>query len=74
MRKDGKVFVKPRPGGRVRDPFQSYSVLSKDGDWKKLNSYWLRRIKFGDVIECDPPKKQPELPKIGPVKKIEKED
>ncbi len=53
-----QVFVKPNPkfGGLIRDPV-SLQFVAKDGEWKPFNSYWMRRIKFSDVLEVDPPKK-----------------
>lgn len=49
-----KIFVKPvTPGLRVRAP--SGAVLPDEGDYVERESYWLRRINDGDVVEAEPP-------------------
>ena len=50
-----KFFIKPAPGRKVRDP-QSGEHLSEAGEEKPRTSYWLRRIKDGDVQEAAKPK------------------
>lgn len=50
-----KTFnVKPNVKGKVvqmvRDP-ETYRALATTGETKPRNSYWLRRIKDGDVVE-----------------------
>lgn len=48
------IFVKPAtPGLRVRTP--SGAVLPDEGDYVERESYWLRRINDGDVVEAAPP-------------------
>lgn len=44
------IFVRPAPGMRVRDP-ESMAVLPEAGASKPRNSYWERRVLFGDCIE-----------------------
>lgn len=43
-----KVFVKPIPGGRVRDPI-TLKPLDKDGELKPLTTFWRRRLRMKDV-------------------------
>lgn len=52
-----KFFVKPGEFGSVRDPV-SFRFLKDEGEWKVRNSYWLRRVKQGDVVEATPPKEE----------------
>lgn len=72
MKKTLKIFIKPgpnplKPGGflHIRDP-DTFVPLSVDGEFKVLGSYWMRRIKDGDVLETKPPSK-----KATPKKKVE---
>ncbi len=44
------LFLKPAPGKSVRDP-RSMKLLAAMGERKLRNSYWLRRLAAGDVIE-----------------------
>jgi hypothetical protein len=46
------VVLKPTPGLSVRDP-QTARPLHADGEPKELNSYWLRRLREGDVIRVE---------------------
>ena len=56
-------------GGLVRDP-QTMAVLPETGAWMPMNSYWKRRLMFGEVRVADPPKK--EVKKIYDERKDEK--
>lgn len=47
-------FIKPAPGLRVRMP--NGNVLPAEGAAVAMNSYWLRRLEDGDVIEAGMPK------------------
>lgn len=47
-------FIKPAPGLHVRMP--NGNVLPEEGAQVELNSYWLRRLADGDVIEVEKPK------------------
>ena len=49
--------IKPRAGVLVPYPM-SNKMLNKDGADVEKSSYWLRRIKDGDVIEIKPEPKQ----------------
>lgn len=51
-------FLKPTdPDVKVRDPVTK-EHLPESGQEKPRNSYWLRRIKDGDVMEARPPAPQ----------------
>ena len=54
-KKQEQVYVKPAPKCMVRDDV-SLAFLKDEGEWKPKTNYWIRRIKFKDVIECRPPK------------------
>jgi hypothetical protein len=43
-----RVLVKPVEGRRVRIP-NSNKVLTPEGAFVVLDSYWLRRVEAGDV-------------------------
>lgn len=47
-----QIFVKPGPDLKVRKPVNGY--LAPDGEWVNRETYWLRRLADGDVIEADP--------------------
>lgn len=57
-----KIYVKPaQPGLRVRipqggDATAPGDVLPDQGDWVERDSFLIRRINDGDVIEMDPTK------------------
>lgn len=48
--------IKPAPGRAVRDPV-TMKLLAEDGEEKPRISYWVRRLKDGDVIAVEPQKK-----------------
>lgn len=54
-----KIFIKPADGRQVRDPVTK-EPLYAEGDSKPRNSYWLRRIKDGDVVIVSPVKRKAE--------------
>lgn len=56
-----KIFIKPAPGLLVRDPVTA-RPLRPAGETKPKSSYWLRRLRDGDAIECTREKKQPAPP------------
>ena len=47
-----RLKIKPKvPGTVVRDPV-TFLKLKDDGEEKNINSYWLRRMHDGSVVEC----------------------
>jgi len=58
-----RFFIKPKEGYRVKDPVTK-TPLPVDGKEVSINSYWLRRIKSGDVIKVDKPANTLETDKI----------
>lgn len=44
-----RIFVKPKKGMLVRDPI-SKQMLPENGKAVTKSTYWLRRIKDGDVV------------------------
>lgn len=58
MSNDGRIFIKPKTQAdgvtlKVRKPVNGH--LRAEGEWVNPESYWLRRIKDGDVVEATPP-------------------
>lgn len=52
----------------VRDPITG-RVLPEDGEYKPLTTYWLRRLRCGDVVKAKPQAKVPAAdPKKGGAK------
>lgn len=50
-----RIFVKPAaPDLKVRKPVNGY--LASEGEWVNPESYWLRRIADGDVLNPEEPK------------------
>lgn len=45
-----QIFVKPSPGLVVRDPING-QILAAEGEVKPRSTYWLRRLRDGDVQE-----------------------
>lgn len=48
--------IKPAPGRTVRDP-QTMKLLAANGEPKPPTSFWLRRLKDGDVLLVEATKK-----------------
>lgn len=48
-----RIFLKPAPGKVVRKPVGGH--LPEQGEWVNQESYWLRRLSDGDVVEADGP-------------------
>jgi hypothetical protein len=62
-----KVYVVPaRHDAPVLDPI-THRPLESSGAWKPRNSFWLRRIRFGEVVESVPPAAE-KAPKQKPAK------
>ncbi|WP_315768221.1 DUF2635 domain-containing protein [Bradyrhizobium sp. SZCCHNR2012] len=53
------VYVKPRPGGRVRMPDRAFRVMGPQGDWVPRIDYYERLIITGDLLISDPPPPSP---------------
>lgn len=48
-----RIFIKPAPDLLVRKPVGGY--LSTEGEEVNRDSYWLRRLADGDVVELPLP-------------------
>jgi hypothetical protein len=56
MKKQEQLFLLPNPKHPlIRDPL-TRQFLAAEGEFKPKNTYWLRRVKFEDVIVGEPPK------------------
>ncbi len=42
--------IKPADGKAIRDPF-TLKLLAPEGEEKPRNSFWIRRLAAGDVVE-----------------------
>ncbi|MCP1375390.1 DUF2635 domain-containing protein [Dyella lutea] len=49
------LYLTPKAGVTVRDP-KTGKPLAESGESKPATSYWLRRLRDGDVIQGKPPK------------------
>jgi hypothetical protein len=69
---DNRIFVKPtqaegEPPLKVRKPVNGH--LAEAGEWMPRDSYWLRRLADGDVVEAAAPAQDaPKPPAIKVVK------
>lgn len=75
-----RIFIKPAPQPKPKDgeePLPELKVrkpvnghLKADGEWVNPESYWLRRIKDGDVVldkeAVEPVEAKPETPVADP--------
>ncbi len=50
-----EIFIKPVQNAKVRDPHTTQHLLP-DGEYKPRTTFWLRRIKDGDVVIAKPSK------------------
>jgi len=57
-----RIFLKPTTDPSVKDP-KTMARMPQEGAWYPQNSYWVRRIKGGDVIAILNPPKDPKPPK-----------
>lgn len=53
------VYVKPKEGGRVRQPERASRVMPAEGALVPRNGYYTRLILAGDVVITDVPKAAP---------------
>lgn len=52
-----RFYVKPATAGAVvRDPDRDGRPLPPEGAFVPRNTWWLRRLRHGDVTEAHPPK------------------
>lgn len=49
-----QMFIKAAPGRLVRDPI-TMQKLAEGGEKKPRITYWNRRLRDGDVVECEEP-------------------
>ena len=54
-------FMKPRTGLIVRGP--DYVLLPESGAYRECSSYWLRRLRDGDVVIATKAQPKPAPPK-----------
>jgi Protein of unknown function (DUF2635) len=47
------LYLKPKPGAIVRRP--DGKLLPERGAHVPNNTFWRRRLKAGDCVECKPP-------------------
>ena len=55
------MFVKPRPGVKVRDPHSKLHIPEAGIEVSDTDTYWARRLADGDVVEVKPAAKPPTL-------------
>lgn len=49
------MLVKPAPGRKVRDPHSKLPIPESGANVDPLESYWVRRLAAGDVVEVKAP-------------------
>jgi len=64
-RKPQMAMLYPVPGRLIRDP-ETRQKLADAGELKPMSSYWLRKIKDGDVSVAAPELAQPVLEEAVP--------
>jgi hypothetical protein len=47
-----RITIKPAEGRLVRHP-GNYQPLAADGEAVEQNSYWVRKLRAGDVVEVN---------------------
>jgi hypothetical protein len=63
-----RIYIKPvpQPEGqqplKVRKPVNGH--LAVDGEWVNRDSYWLRRLNDGDVVEAEAPAEPEPAPAV----------
>jgi len=58
---ESHFFLRPVLGRLVRDPQQNMAQLPAAGARKPRTSFWIRRIRSGDVVEVKPLAKKTEV-------------
>ncbi len=54
------MFVKPRPGVKVRDPHSKLHIPEGGLEVPDTDTYWARRLRDGDVVRASPDTKDKE--------------
>lgn len=54
-----EVFIKPALDGAVVPDPLTHAHLAATGEWKPHSTYWICRIRDGDVVVCEPPQENP---------------
>ncbi|MDF9346388.1 DUF2635 domain-containing protein [Escherichia coli] len=55
--------IKPAAGKAIRDPL-TMKLLASEGEEKPRNSFWIRRLAAGDVVEVGAPKTRRMIPTL----------
>jgi len=55
------VYVRPRPGGRVRMPDREFRPMDAAGATVPRIDYYERLIIAGDLVICDAPAAEPDV-------------
>jgi hypothetical protein len=54
-----RMFIKPTPQAEGQPPLKvrkmANGYLQAEGEWVNTDSYWLRRLDDGDVVQATPP-------------------
>lgn len=48
------MFIKPAPGLKVRDPITKLHLPEAGITVSETDTYWVRRLRDGDVVEVKP--------------------
>lgn len=56
------MFIKPAPGKTIRDPLSRLVISELGIEVAEHDTYWIRRLADGDVVEAKPAPK----PKTAP--------
>jgi hypothetical protein len=53
---ENRIFVRPAPSCKVRNPAKPLEFLAEQGEWVPRNAFWLRRLRDGSVVAAALPK------------------
>jgi hypothetical protein len=53
------MFVKPAPNLKIRDPDRLDLIPDTGRQVPDHHDYWIRRVRDGDVVVCEPPPEEP---------------
>lgn len=60
-----RLHIQPAPGLVVRRPTPPYAPIPEDGCSVSADSYWLRKLAQGEVVEVKPkPAAKPKAQKV----------